>query len=236
LWRRSPNRAKDETVQLDAHLERLIECDSRDELMSAVTEDVGHLIGTDGVRVAELTMVPKVRYRVLQQNSSGSDPTPSMVSSPLNHPIIAHYYHTHFSGWVSVEDLLPGRAWTEHPMYREVYAPMRLRSHISTALVDNGPVMYSLSLNRAGRDFSPKERDLLGAYSRLVTAAWERVDDITEDVVTWLNREYVWDVGAVIPGCWPQHPHLVHEIAVLADQRRRAGASLTSDTIEESVV
>jgi hypothetical protein len=54
-----------------------------------------------------------------------------------------------------------------------------------------------------------------------------------EDVATWLNREYVWDVGAVIPGCWPQHPHLVHEIAVLADQRRRAGAALTSDALEE---
>ena len=54
-----------------------------------------------------------------------------------------------------------------------------------------------------------------------------------EDVVTWLNREYVWDVSAVIPGCWPQHPHLVHEIAVLADQRRRAGAALTSDKLEE---
>ena len=54
-----------------------------------------------------------------------------------------------------------------------------------------------------------------------------------EDVVTWLNREYVWDVGTVIPGCWPQHPHLVHEIAALADQRRRAGAALTSDGLEE---
>ena len=54
-----------------------------------------------------------------------------------------------------------------------------------------------------------------------------------EDVVTWLNREYVWDVGSVIPGCWPQHPHLVHEIAVLADQRRRAGTALTSDMLEE---
>ena len=54
-----------------------------------------------------------------------------------------------------------------------------------------------------------------------------------EVVVTWLNREYVWDVSAVIPGCWPQHPHLVHEIAVLADQRRRAGTTLTSDALEE---
>jgi len=54
-----------------------------------------------------------------------------------------------------------------------------------------------------------------------------------EDVATWLNAEYVWDVSAVIPDCWPRHPHLVHEIAVLADQRRRAGAALNSDALEE---
>jgi hypothetical protein len=30
-----------------------------------------------------------------------------------------------------------------------------------------------------------------------------------------------------------QHPHLVHEIAVLADQRRRAGHAFTSDALEE---
>ena len=54
-----------------------------------------------------------------------------------------------------------------------------------------------------------------------------------EDVATWLNAEYVWDVAAVIPGCWPRHPHLVHELAVLADQRRRAGTALSSDALEE---
>jgi hypothetical protein len=54
-----------------------------------------------------------------------------------------------------------------------------------------------------------------------------------EAVVTWLNHEYVWDVAGVIPPCWPQHPHLVHEIAVLADQRRRAGQALTSEALED---
>ena len=54
-----------------------------------------------------------------------------------------------------------------------------------------------------------------------------------EAVVTWLNSQYVWDVATMIPSCWPQHPHLVHEIAVLADQRRRAGTALSSDALEE---
>lgn len=54
-----------------------------------------------------------------------------------------------------------------------------------------------------------------------------------EDVVVWLNREYAWDVAGMIPTCWSCHPHLVHEIAVVADQRRRAGLAMTSDALEE---
>ncbi|MFC3689268.1 hypothetical protein [Aquipuribacter hungaricus] len=54
-----------------------------------------------------------------------------------------------------------------------------------------------------------------------------------EQVVTWLNSEYVWDAEAAVLPCWPQHPHLVHEIAVLADQRRRTGAELTSEALED---
>lgn len=52
-------------------------------------------------------------------------------------------------------------------------------------------------------------------------------------VVTWLNHEYVFDPVDIIPACWPQHAHLAHEIGVLADQRRRAGHSFTSDALEE---
>ena len=55
-----------------------------------------------------------------------------------------------------------------------------------------------------------------------------------EAVVIWFNHEYVWDLNAgMIPQCWPRHPHLVHEIAVLADQRRRAAIDKTSGSMEE---
>lgn len=54
-----------------------------------------------------------------------------------------------------------------------------------------------------------------------------------EQVVTWLNHEYVWEADVMIPSCWPRHPHLVHELAVVADLRRRAGLALTADVLEE---
>jgi hypothetical protein len=54
-----------------------------------------------------------------------------------------------------------------------------------------------------------------------------------DDVVTWINHEHIWDTEAFIPTCWPDHPHLVHDLAVLADQRRRAGMANTSDALED---
>ena len=54
-----------------------------------------------------------------------------------------------------------------------------------------------------------------------------------DQVVDWLNTDYCWDPDGLIPACWPHHPHLVHELAVLADQRRLAGQAFTSDLLEE---
>ncbi len=54
-----------------------------------------------------------------------------------------------------------------------------------------------------------------------------------ETVVEWVNTEHVWDPSYLVPPCWPQHPHLVYEIAVLADQRHKAGQAIASDALEE---
>jgi hypothetical protein len=90
---------------------------------------------------------------------------------------------------------------------------------------------------------SPEQIRALGD-ARLLPRPWEPATCHTaqlrqqlwlwlDAVVDWLVTEYVWDATDTIPACWPQHPHLVHEIAVLADQRRRAGHAFTSDALEE---
>lgn len=43
--------------------------------------------------------------------------------------------------------------------------------------------------------------------------------------------QYVWETSDLIPPCWPSHPHLVHELGVVVDQRRRAGMAFTSDSL-----
>jgi hypothetical protein len=51
-------------------------------------------------------------------------------------------------------------------------------------------------------------------------------------VVDWLVTEYVWDVGDMIPICWPQHPHLVYEIAVWLINADAPVTPVTSDALE----
>ena len=54
-----------------------------------------------------------------------------------------------------------------------------------------------------------------------------------EDVAGWVNHEYGWGVERLIPPCWPRHPHIAHELAVLADQRYSAGQSFHGGPLEE---
>ncbi|MCW2737788.1 MAG: hypothetical protein JWN97_2432 [Nocardioides sp.] len=90
---------------------------------------------------------------------------------------------------------------------------------------------------------TPAEQKALGPHSQL-PRPWEpstctdprlrhQVWEWLEQVVIWLNHEYTWGAHALVPPCWPEHPHLIHEIAVIADQRRRSVLAKTSDALEE---
>lgn len=79
--------------------------------------------------------------------------------------------------------------------------------------------------NDLPRPWSPATCKSAGLRAEL----WEWLDA----VVSWHNRELVFDIADLIPACWTQHAHLVHELAVLADLRRRADLALTSDSLEE---
>ena len=54
-----------------------------------------------------------------------------------------------------------------------------------------------------------------------------------DQVVRWINTEYAWNVDGLIPECRYLHPHLVHDLGTVADQRRRAGSAYTPDDLEE---
>jgi hypothetical protein len=54
-----------------------------------------------------------------------------------------------------------------------------------------------------------------------------------DEVAAWVNHDYGWGVERLIPPCWPAHPHIAHELAVLADQRYSAGRAFHGGPLEE---
>jgi hypothetical protein len=54
-----------------------------------------------------------------------------------------------------------------------------------------------------------------------------------DNVAAWVNHDYTWKPTRPIPDCWPEHPHIVHELAVLAWLRLIAEESLEPGPIEE---
>jgi hypothetical protein len=54
-----------------------------------------------------------------------------------------------------------------------------------------------------------------------------------DEVVAWINEDHTWRVDRVVPACWPQHPHIVHELATVACLRWSAGCTASATPLEE---
>lgn len=54
-----------------------------------------------------------------------------------------------------------------------------------------------------------------------------------DDVAGWLNHDYTWKVARPIPDCWPEHPHIVQELAGIAWLRVVAEEALEVGPIED---
>lgn len=121
---------------------------------------------------------------------------------------------------------------TEPPMIDPFPQPGRLvqLAYRELHIAVNGTPEQQKALGNPTRLPRPWDPDTCGEPG-LRHELWQWLDA----VVIWLNHDYTWDaqLGDIVPPCWPRHPHLIHEIAVLSDQRRRASLAMTSDALEE---
>jgi hypothetical protein len=108
-------------------------------------------------------------------------------------------------------------------------APTRLvdRAYAKLRVLATGTDEEIRALGPLERLERPWEPNRCGVATR--RQLWDWLDD----VAAWVNAEYGWGVERLIPPCWPQHPHIAHELAVLADQRYSAGLALHSGALEE---
>ena len=116
----------------------------------------------------------------------------------------------------------------DSPVRRRLVAPLPAPGEVLVAvltgweLIDQGEQPYSVNLARPWEPATCTD-----ALLRAELWAW------LDQVVHWVNHEHLWDPSDLIPPCWPQHPHLVHELAVLAVERRQASRTTTPDALQQ---
>lgn len=103
--------------------------------------------------------------------------------------------------------------------------PPRLVSHALDRLADPD----AATRDPAGWRVLDRPWDPAGCSPQLRARLWPWLDD----VAAWLNHDYAWQTVHTIPGCWPAHPHLVHELAVLACLRAAAADAPGPQPLED---
>jgi hypothetical protein len=54
-----------------------------------------------------------------------------------------------------------------------------------------------------------------------------------DEVATWINDQHLWSVSRPgIPECWPDHPHIIHDLAAVACARYYASLTLNPLALE----
>lgn len=54
-----------------------------------------------------------------------------------------------------------------------------------------------------------------------------------DEVVAWINEEHTWRTDHLIPMCWQEHPHIVHELATITCLRWEAAYAVTPNVLED---
>lgn len=77
---------------------------------------------------------------------------------------------------------------------------------------------------------TPRPWDPGTCTGRLRTELWTWLDL----VAMWVNEQHLWNVTRPgIPECWPAHPNLVHDLAVLACSRYYTSFAVTPAALED---
>lgn len=75
----------------------------------------------------------------------------------------------------------------------------------------------------------PRPWDPGSCTGRTRAELWDWLDQ----VAIWINEQHLWNVTRPgIPECWPDHPHLIHDLAVLASSRYYTKFAVTPAALE----
>jgi hypothetical protein len=115
--------------------------------------------------------------------------------------------------------------------------------HMAAPFPEPSPIISGILDELRAAVVSPPETDLELRELAVLPRPWDPpscgpdlrrlVYTWLDDVVAWVNTDHAWRPDRLIPGCWQDHPHIVHELATIACLRWEAALAVTPVPLED---
>jgi len=93
------------------------------------------------------------------------------------HPLIRHAASTGDGSARRISDIWSTEVFHASQLYRDLYSPMGVEYQMAATLPAAAPLVFGVVVNRADRDFSDRERDILNVLRPHLAQAWRNVRD-----------------------------------------------------------
>lgn len=123
------------------------------------------------------------------------------VTRETSNPIIEHFARTRDAEARRMSDFVTRRQFHDLPLYTDFYRRMRLESILGTPLNDSPTAFDGVTLNRAGRDFTERDRALLTLLRPHLVQGYRTalaVDRLRADLVMALQSLELPGFGLVV--------------------------------------
>lgn len=140
------------------------------EFEFAAIREVAGLVGADRIAYQESDLAEgRVRYHTVDPATQSAWPRlePAFERHIGQHPVARHYTAQGVDCPRKISDFLEPAEWHRHPLYRSFYQELGVECQILVPSLPAGPrakgdPLPAVSLDRTHRDFSERERSVLG--------------------------------------------------------------------------
>lgn len=143
-------------------LDQLADLDDPSGFPGVVLPGLAGLVGCDVLTYNEIGP-PGEPVRYCDYPSGALDPATNAVFRRLvhQHPAVSYYRRTGDGRPVKISDFLDRRHFHALPLYTEFFRPIPVEHQMAVTVTDSRRAVIGIAFNRARRDFSESDRELL---------------------------------------------------------------------------
>lgn len=157
-------------------VEDLAELDDPDGFASRALPALGRLVGCDSLTYNEIGPAPgQVSFVSYPEETVWPGSLDTFVANIHEHPLLIHFRDTSDPGPVKISDKLSRPRFHALGLYADFFRHIPVEDQIAFSLPDPDGKVIGVALNRACRDFSEADRDLLDLIRGHLVNALRRI-------------------------------------------------------------